>query len=207
VERSARPVFFLPPGGSLSYPQGVADTFQTLIDTRARADEADHLARHVVAFLAEKGVISATPSEEGGFPRGPNALTISDPDVRRPAHETIPPVYSHLQVIIGRATHAADMSEGRPPKATCPKCATALEDPDEEWPAAVQAWLAGDDDSALACPACGGPTAVAGWGYESRFGFGTLAFRFWNWPPMSRAFLDELGRELGHPIAVVRGKL
>jgi hypothetical protein len=185
----------------------VADYFQTLIDIHARPDEADHLARHVVEFLAGKDVISATPSEEGGYPRGSRALEISDPDDRPAAHETIPPVYSHLQVIIGRATHAADMSEGRPPRATCPSCARPLEDPDEEWPAAVQAWLAGDDDSSLACPACGASAPVAGWGYDSRFGFGTLAFRFWNWPPLSRGFLDELRRELGHPIAIVRGKL
>ena len=185
----------------------MADLFQTVIDTQVRPDQADHLARHVVEFLAGKGVIAASPSEEGGYPRGPRALEISDPAVGRTAHETIPPVYSHLQVIIGRAIHSGDMSDPRSPRAICPKCAAVFDDPDEEWPAAVQGWLAGDDDSSLGCPGCGAAAPVTAWGYDSGTGFGNLAFRFWNWPPLSRAFLEELRKELGHPLAVVRGKL
>jgi len=185
----------------------MADYFQTVIDTKARPDEADHLARHVVSFLAEKGVIAASPSEEGGYPRGPRALEIAGPSDRRSAHETIPPVYTHLQVMVGRAVHAADMSETRSPRATCPACGRTLDDPDEEWPAAVQAWLSGDNDSSLACPSCGSSSAVTAWKYDSGFGFGNLAFRFWNWPPLLQGFVDELRSELGHPLAIVRGKL
>jgi hypothetical protein len=185
----------------------VADTFQTVIDAAARPNEADHLARHVVEFLAGRGVISATADQEGGYPRGPRALEIADPDPRLPAHETIPPVYSHLQVIIGRTLHSADMSDPRPPQPACPACRAPFRDEDELWEAALQEWLAGDDESTLECPACGAGGRLTAWDYGSRLGFGTLAFRFWNWPPLRRDFLDELGRELGHPIALVRGKL
>ena len=184
----------------------VADYFQTIIDTGARPDEADHLARHVVSFLAEKGIIAATPSQEGGYARGPNALDISLPDDPRRRHESIPPVYSHLQVIIGRATHSGDMSDAASPEAVCPKCSRALVDPDEEWGAAVQSWLGGDDASLL-CPACGANAPVTEWRYAGGFGFGSLAFRFWNWPPLRPAFLEELGKELGHSVSLVRGKL
>jgi hypothetical protein len=185
----------------------MADYFQTVIDTKARPGDADHLARHVVEYLAEKGVIDGTPSEEGGYPRGPHALDIAAPAERPAGHEAIPPVYTHLQVMIGRAVHAADMSETRAPRASCPACRSALDDPDEEWPAAVQAWLAGDNDSSLACPSCGRSAPVTEWRYDSRFGLGNLAFRFWNWPPLLERFLEELRGELGHPLAVVRGKL
>jgi hypothetical protein len=184
----------------------VADYYQTVIDTEARPDDADHLARHVVAWLADRGVIAASPDEEGGYARGPNALEIAEPLRERAAHETIPPVYSHLQVMIGRATHCGDLSDGRPPKASCPSCRAALEDPDEEWGASAQAWLAGDDAS-LACPSCGKAASVASWSYGSDFGFGSLAFRFWNWPPLRPGFLGELGKELGHSVALVRGRL
>ncbi|HVE42117.1 MAG TPA: hypothetical protein VNM14_19640 [Planctomycetota bacterium] len=187
----------------------MADTFQTIIDTGVRPDDADHLARHVVAFLAERGVIAANPSEEGGYARGPRALEIAEATDSRPAHEAIPPSYSHLQIIIGRATHSNDMSEARAPKADCPECGAMYpdDDPDESWEAACQAWLAGDDDSYLACPICqvGGP--VASWKYGSAFAFGNLAFRFWNWPPFRESFLREIRSELGHPVAIVRGKL
>jgi hypothetical protein len=184
----------------------VADHYQTVLSTGARPDDADHLARHIVAYLAEKGIVAAHPSDEGGYARGPNALDISLPADPRLGHESIPPVYSHLQVIIGRATHSGDMSDPRPPDAACPKCAATLVDPDEEWGAAVQAWLAGDDASLL-CPACGAGAPVTEWRYDSGFGFGSLAFRFWNWPPLRPAFLEELRKELGHPVSLVRGRM
>jgi hypothetical protein len=185
----------------------MGDSFQTVIDTAAGTADADHLARHVVSYLAGKGVIASTPSEEGGYARGPNALDISDPLRGRAAHEAIPPVYSHLQVIVGRATHSGDMSDPRPPKTSCPKCGKALDDPDEEWSAAVQAWLGGDRESLLLCPTCGASSPVTAWPCEPGWGFGHLAFRFWNWPPLRPAFLDELRKELGHSVALVRGKL
>ncbi|MBI3857657.1 MAG: hypothetical protein HY293_18400 [Planctomycetes bacterium] len=185
----------------------MADFYQTVIDTQAGTAEADHLARHVVSYLAAKGVIASNPSEEGGYPRGPNAMDISEGGPSRAGHEALPPVYSHLQVIIGRATHSGDMSDPGPPKASCPRCRAALDDPDEEWSAAVQAWLADDRDSTLLCAACGAATPVTTWRCEPACGFGNLAFRFWNWPPLRGDFLEDLGRELGHAISVVRGKL
>ena len=129
----------------------MADYYQTVIDTQARPDEADHLARHIVSFLSGKGVIAASPDEEGGYPRGERAMDIADAARgSRPAHETIPPVYSHLQVMIGRATHSADMSDGRPPWAACPTCLKTLDDPDELWGAnrrpAPPTWHASSDE-------------------------------------------------------------
>jgi hypothetical protein len=153
----------------------MADTFQTVIDTGAGPGDADHLARHVVSFLAGKGVIASSASQEGGYPRGPNALDISEPVRARSLHETIPPVYSHLQVIIGRATHSGDMSDPRPPKTSCPECGKALDDPDEEWRAAVQAWLGGDGVALLRAAALLAQTA---WSCDPGWGFGHLAFRF-----------------------------
>jgi hypothetical protein len=48
---------------------------------------------------------------------------------------------------------------------------------------------------------------VTAWSCDPGWGFGHLAFRFWNWPPLRPAFLEELRKELGHPVALVRGKL
>ncbi len=161
-----------------------------------------------MAFLSGKGIIAANPDEEGGYPRGGRAMDIADTTPGpRPSHETIPPVYSHLQVMIGRATHAGDMSDPRDPAASCPKCGKRFEDPDEEWAAAVQDWLSGQGETPLACAACGTATPVTAWTYESGYGFGNLAFRFWNWPPLLPEFLEELRRELGHSVALVAGKL
>jgi len=188
----------------------MGDRFQTIIDTQASLEEAPHLAQHVVLFLAGKGVVAPGLSEEGGYPRGPNALAISErpphPENRPVVHEPIPPVYFHLQVVVGRMTHSKDLNEFCPARAACPKCGKGLEDLDSDWTPAAQAWLAGDPEAALECPSCGAGTFVSSWVYDSGYGFGNLAFRFWNWPPFTRAFLEEVQRELGHPIALVEGK-
>jgi uncharacterized C2H2 Zn-finger protein len=184
----------------------MAEHFQTIIDTRARADEADHLARHVVSFLSGKGIIAPTADQEGGYRRGERALEIANAAIP-PAHETIPPVHSHLQVMIGRATHAADMSSTARPQAHCPACGSAFREQDDLWREAEQEWLAGDDEAFLDCPTCQIGGNLVEWGYGTDYGFGNLAFRFWNWPPLSADFLEEIRRELQHPIVLVKGKL
>jgi hypothetical protein len=187
----------------------MADFFQTIVDTRAGLEEADHLARHVVALLSGRGVVALKPSQEGGYDRGPNATDISGPEAAAvpTRHETIPPVYSHLQVLIGRMTHANDLSEARVPRALCPSCGAALEDPDGNWQAAELAWIAGDNDAPLRCGACGKESPVVTWVYDNCYAYGNLAFRFWNWPPLKPSFLEEIRRELGHSIVLVEGKL
>jgi endogenous inhibitor of DNA gyrase (YacG/DUF329 family) len=183
------------------------DLYQTIVDTQARLDQADHLARHVVAWLAEKGVVKATPSEEGGYDRGPQAKDISEPASPAACHESIPPLHSHLQVLIGRLTHSDNLSEFHEPPADCPACGRRLEDTDGEWQAATQDWIGGDDDASLRCPSCGKESPVTAWRYGPRYGYGNLAFRFWNWPPLKPSFLEEIRRELGHSIMLVEGVL
>ncbi len=185
----------------------MADYFQTIVDTQAAPDQADHLAKHVVAWLAEKGVVKPSPSEEGGYDRGPNAVEIALPCAPRPGHESIPPVHTHLQVLIGRMTHPDDLSEAREPRPGCPACGKTFDDVDGEWQAATQDWISGDDDAPLRCGACGKESPVAAWTYHNRYAYGHLGFRFWNWPPLKPAFLDDIRRELGHSIALVEGKL
>jgi hypothetical protein len=199
--------FSFPRDARVGILSAVADYYQTIIDTQARPDDADHLARHVVSFLSGKGVIAASPSQEGGYARGPHAMEISESVQAGPAHETIPPVHSHLQVMIGRATHSADMSDPRLPVAHCPECGWKMVDGwEDRWSAAVQEWLTGDDEAFLDCARCQIGAPVAQWKFVD-FGFGSLAFRFWNWPPFRPAFLEELGKELGHAVSLVRGKL
>jgi hypothetical protein len=185
----------------------MADCFQTVVDTGATLDEADHLARHVVAWLAEKGVVRPNPSEEGGYDRGPGAGEIALPAVVRREHETIPPVHFHLQVLIGRMTHSEDLSRFHEPAARCPACGRLFDHADGEWQSATQDWIGGDDDATLRCAACGKESPVVRWAYDNRYGYGNLAFRFWNWPPLKPSFLDDVRRELGHPIVLVEGTL
>jgi hypothetical protein len=185
----------------------MTDTFQAIIDTQASEAEASHLADHVVSFLAGRGVIERKAQPEGGYLPGPKALAYCVLSAHPEDREFMPAGPRHLQVVLGRTTHSTDMKEFRPGRAACPACRAELEDPDSAWEAAAHDWLGGDDRAALRCPACGKESAVAGWHYGSGYGFGALAFRFWNWPPFLPSFVEAIGRELGHGVHLVKGKL
>jgi hypothetical protein len=104
-------------------------------------------------------------------------------------------------------THSDNLSEFHEPPAGCPACGNLLEDPDGNWQAATQEWLGGDDAAFLRCGVCGKESSVTAWRYGNLYGYGNLAFRFWNWPPLKPSFLEEIRRELRHSIMLVEGVL
>ncbi len=181
----------------------MSDYYQTLVDAQAALGEAVHLGQHVVAFLAEREIVERTPNPEGGYPRGPGALTVC-------ASRALPPesgALTHLQVMTGRMIHSPSMATLNPSRAACPSCEAELEELDPDWSGVAHAWLSGDDDATLACPACGKSSPITGWIYPVNYGFGNLAFRFWNWPPLSWTFVEEVRRELNHRIILVSGRM
>jgi hypothetical protein len=189
----------------------MGDHFQAIVDPRVALEEAPHLANHLVTWLAGRGVISSMQDEEGGYPRGPEALSIclqpSPTDDRGFVPAPPPPLFFHLQVVIGRLTHPDNLGAFAPSSVACPKCGRELEEVDPDWMTAAQGWMAGDNESALGCPGCGGTAPVSGWVYRFGYGFGNLAFRFWNWPRLAPTFKAEVERELGHPVLLIGGRL
>jgi hypothetical protein len=75
---------------------------------------------------------------------------------------------------------------------------------------AVRKWLNGAARPTVQCPRCGKRRPITEWECRPPLGFGNLAFRFWNWPPLdSRSWkIDVPGvvREVcGHTIVRTYG--
>ncbi|MFF9242506.1 hypothetical protein ACF1AL_27090 [Streptomyces sp. NPDC014801] len=48
------------------------------------------------------------------------------------------------------------------------------------------------------CTACGAVVPVTAWRWDPTFALGTLAFDFWNWPPLSTDFHTAFTHHLQH---------
>ncbi|GEM_PF-3980916 len=84
----------------------------------------------------------------------------------------------------------------------CPACAQVVSS--SEFQHAGGEWLEGKAE-ALSCPHCGTASALPLW-TDPDLGFVMLAFEFSNWPPLTDAFVEEIGNRLGQRVSVVEGK-
>ena len=91
----------------------------------------------------------------------------------------------------------------------CDECNTRS-DPDElagdPWGAALRDWQRAGQGP-LACPACGATRPISEWTHDPPWGFGTLAVRFRDWPPLTQEFIDELTQQLRHRTVYVWHKV
>ena len=83
----------------------------------------------------------------------------------------------------------------------CPACAEPVSN--DEFASAGGKWLKGEAE-ALSCLHCGTASALPLW-TDPDLGFVMLAFEFSNWSPLSEAFVDEIGKRLGHRVSVIEG--
>ncbi|MFT3916838.1 MAG: hypothetical protein QM704_22975 [Anaeromyxobacteraceae bacterium] len=176
----------------------MSDSAVTFVPVNLGAAEAPERARAVLAWLVESGVVAAEPSACAlggeGHPPGPCA---SDATGGEPPDAL---EVNGVELVLGRTVFDAG-ENGL--ELACGACDARFE-PDEAWYAAVGPWAEGDDGARFACPSCGKAAPLVDWTGPSPWAFGHLGVRFWNWPPLSKAFAEELSRRLGGRVAVVR---
>ncbi|MFF9131103.1 hypothetical protein [Streptomyces sp. NPDC014806] len=71
---------------------------------------------------------------------------------------------------------------------------------------AITAWEETGEGHAP-CTACGAVVPVTAWRWDPTFAVGTLAFDFWNWPPLSTDFHTAFTHHLQHRTTTHMGKL
>ena len=71
----------------------------------------------------------------------------------------------------------------------------------------MEQWFQNSGPALLACPQCGASQAINHWQHDPPWGFGCLGFEFWNWPPLTEAFIQQIADLLNHRIIFVCGKL
>ncbi|TQF09917.1 hypothetical protein FJV41_42150 [Myxococcus llanfairpwllgwyngyllgogerychwyrndrobwllllantysiliogogogochensis] len=181
----------------------MGDSFQTIVDRDASADDAPRLAAEVRDWLVARRIIEQELTDcalgDSGHRPGPgHAAAVEEPD-----EETgvLSLQANGLQIEVGRTVFYTIGSE-----LTCRACGAQFE-PEDGWSEAVDDWYNGNDSAEFECPECGKPERLVEWSGEFPWGFGNLGFKFWNWPPLSGRFIQEVAEMLGHRIVLVRGDL
>ncbi len=181
----------------------MSDHTQVIVDLEAVEQEAGALAERLCAWLAEEGLIEPAPADseleqDRGHAPGPHF---------RKALESGQVEEGFLGLRTNRVCFPTGRrvfdAGGNGIELACPICGATLT-PGSEWSNAVGAWYEGDDEASFPCPFCGKVQRLTAWRGPWPWGFGCLALEFWNWPPLSARFVEEVGRRLEHRIVLVR---
>lgn len=85
----------------------------------------------------------------------------------------------------------------------CPVCGG--NNINSDWGDIIGAWQSGHDDK-LRCEQCATESSITDYAFVPTWAFGDCALTFWNWPPLSSAFFNELKAFLKTGIKVVHGR-
>lgn len=198
----------------------MGDWFQIVADVEATEEEAPRLAESVVAWLVAEQIIQPGLSDRVlgtvGYAPGPRytealgrdpADSYRVPGLRYTEGTAPPPSMlgiapNGVEVRVGRAVFSTSGSGVE--NITCPHCAAVADWDDVS--ETVGVWFAsGVGDHT--CTACGRAAGLNEWRFEPPWAFGYLGLTFWNWLPLRRSFVTELGARLGHRVVVVADKL
>lgn len=184
----------------------MGDYYQTIVDAEA-ADEADLLAERVRDWLVAAGIVRAdlTDCVLGGDGNGYAPAGNWRQAVVRPDDDRLLKLRTNgLKIVVGRTVFYTHYG---PATTTCPRCrASESLERGSQIVRAIGGWYE-TGEAFVPCAACGVQIRLVDWQIEPSWGFGYLGFEFWNWPPLSEAFVARIGDLFGHRTLLVRGKL
>ena len=176
----------------------MSDNVIWMVDLDVSATDATNTAEQVKIWLVGQRIVSLIACQAGGYEhlltRGKSAPDWDFFPYARPGSPC------GLEIAIERAVyHTGDNGiDGL----RCPVCGAINQADDLPWSAAVEAWFLSEGDQSLACPVCRANASILDWEFDMPWGFGELAFGFWNWP-MSDALLEKMAAITGHRYRVV----
>jgi hypothetical protein len=193
-------------------------SFQTIVDPFASIDEAPALAERVIQHLIARRIVEAertdcTLSKQGGYAPGENvaeALATWTPrstGIPLSLEEIIRDVMrwscNGVEEVVGRTVFhnfGAGLDAVR-----CPVCLANEEE--SNWGDAIGGWFKGDDFASFQCPNCRESSPITEWKFDPPWAFGNLGFKFWDWPPLKRNFIEQISSILGHKVIMIAGKV
>jgi hypothetical protein len=185
----------------------MGDWFESIVDVEATAEEADRLAAEVLAWLVERGIVMAEPTDcvlgGDGYAPGPNyAEAVVEPDPHLHDLHT-----NGLSVITGQTVFYSMGVD----QVVCPHCETVVVDHHDQgswdrFAVSIDGWYSGES-GVRACEHCGRPVKLNDWHWSPPWGFGYLGFKFWNWPMLAPGFVADVSSRLGHRTVAPCGKV
>ncbi|NJC71748.1 hypothetical protein HC031_18775 [Planosporangium thailandense] len=190
----------------------MGDECVTVVEMSVGAIEAADRADAVIRWLLDTGVIAPNPvrgdaRQPSGYLPGPRAEAAAPGfrDTRRAGAEDRTRrtddaatgneltdnelTDNGVEILVERELYR-DTSEHDAP--ACPDCGYEL--PEATLETLIRPWLDGDEPR-VTCSGCGAARPLGEW--PDGYLVGELAVRFVNWPPLSEAFLADLGSRMG----------
>lgn len=174
----------------------------TIVDLDVRGGEAEKRAVVVRDWLIETGVIVPNTERDdlwqpSAFAAGPNAA-LAFPGYEADQSELGVLANSGVDISSARAIYHPVGNEEPP---SCPACGAELDD--EENAHILNEWIESGEPK-VGCSSCGVASLIGDWPGEWTYHVGELAVTFNNWPPLSDAFVEDVGRRLGDRWRVVK---
>jgi hypothetical protein len=175
----------------------VGDECVTVVEMSIGALEAADRADAVIRWLLDTGVIVPNPVrgstwQPSGYLPGPLAPSAA-PDFGDSDYTL---ANNGVEILVERELYR-DTSLHEAP--ACPDCGYELAEATLE--GLIRPWLDGREPR-VACDGCGTARPLGEW--PDGYLVGELAVRFNNWPPLSPAFLTDLGARMGPRWRAVR---
>jgi hypothetical protein len=172
----------------------MSEWFEMLVDPDVGEDNAEKLSHRVLSALREHELITETASKECvlggiGYPPGPRAPDVYCLAEREGAFWTLRT--SGVEPCVGRGFNEwalGPVCEGL----CCHSCGVTFkpfadiyaDDFGDLFARAIGQWMKDATVMNIPCPHCKTQILLTDWPCDPPLGFGNLAFRFWNWPPL-----------------------
>ena len=187
--------------------------FQFIAAPDVTESDAPQKGADLTQWLIQEGVISPETNsrcalgQDEGHPPGPRYLEVceaDDPD------ENVYGATNHYGVAIITSRHVYHNGDGGFEYA-CSLCSAQFEfNTDEDicrrYTEAISDWYESGSPGSFACARCGVERSIVEWQWDGLWVVSQLGMEIWDWPPLSKAFLARIERQLGHPIRYLHGK-
>lgn len=169
----------------------MSDSAIIIAELTVSAEDAPAQAADVADWLVRQRIIQPNDRPDplwrpSRYVPGPDAAA-ADRDLRR----NIGPIGDGVAIIDQRQVH--DPGGNYTPPA-CPNCSTLLDQ--NTHITLIETWLERTEPN-VTCENCATATLLGDWSGPWAIHVANLAVRFHNWPPLSDAFILELGDRLG----------
>ena len=182
----------------------MGDTYQTIVDVRATESEAAGLARRVLGWLVDHGIVVSEPSDcvLGGEGYAPGTSYFN---ATRESSSHLLGLRTNGLAIETKRTVFADWENEF--ELLCDDCSGRFEFCWDAFGDAASEWHGATGPGMLSCPGCGSTRPISAWRFEPPIAFGCLAFTFWNWPQLREDFVESVSAQLRHAVVVIWAKL
>lgn len=175
----------------------MSDSAQVLAIAIPNAPTTTAEAAKLLAWLVAEGIVEAMPSDcgLGALAHGPGPNVASVLVKQEPGFSDFRTLMTNGMAIKSTLRCVLQVAGDRSPRFRCPSC-NARVDVDDVWSLAEDAFIPPPD---VECDACQKRSPVEALVVKGG-AFGNLVLRFWNWPPLTDAFLATVAERCGGPV-------